>query len=95
MSLPNESLDSILMRRLKSEGLDQATYAAYVCGVANLNSYGKFEAIKFRNNCLTVRVSSSIAAHELHSNQAGYLNTIKAKLNWPTEKPFTLRIVLI
>lgn len=78
--MENENISDILVRRLRSRGLDKAATAAHVCATANQVGEGKFEAVSFRNGVLKIRVSSGARAHLIKLQEKGVVLKVNTRL---------------
>ncbi len=89
-----EDLSRILGRRLRSRGLGQASEAAQICAVANRLSRGRFEAIRFRDNRLTLRAINALVAQELRFELAQLTEQIRQALHWAESRSLLITITL-
>lgn len=89
-----ESIGEILARRLRQSGLEGPVRAAQICALANTESQGRYQAIRFRDGTLTLRAANSIVAHELRLAAGELAAKLKNRLGWPSEYKLRVRVIV-
>lgn len=90
----DESIGASLARRLRAMGMGRPAEAAFICQQADTLAAGRFQAIMYRNNTLTLRAINAIVAHELRMGVDELQREIHTKLGWPAERVLRIRIIV-
>jgi len=89
----DESIGASLARRLRAMGMSKPAEAAFICQQADTLAAGRYQAVIYRNNTLTLRATNSIIAHELRLGVDELRRHLHAKLGWPAERVLRIRII--
>ena len=81
--MKQESVESILARRLNALGVAKQANAAWICGRADKVAVGEFAAVSFKNGTLKVRVDSVARAYLLRLKQKDLILKINNELKAP------------
>jgi len=99
--MTNESISTILSRRINAMGLSKQFNAARVCAVANEVEKGRrpegsaqreFEAVSYKNSVLKVRVDSGARAHLIKLREKEILASINTELKREVVKRIVFNI---
>jgi len=75
-----KKIDEFLKHNPKYRALHKPLEAARICDVARLQAHGRFSVVSFRQGLLTVAVSSSAAASNLHMDSQKIIDEINQKI---------------
>lgn len=89
-----DDFKNTLNRRLRHFGIEKEATAASILYKTNKIESRQFEAIRFKDNTITLRVNNAIVAEELKYALTKLTVQIKTVLNWPPTRPLKIRIVL-
>ena len=78
--MSNESISTILSRRINAMGLSKQFAAARVCAVADEVGKGEFEAVSYKNGVLKVKVDSGARAHLVKLREQEIIGKINTEL---------------
>lgn len=90
----SESLEQSLRRRLRQLGMSAPVEAAWVCQQITKLSGGRFEAIRFRNDTITLKATNALVAHELRYEQLRLTTDFKKALGWSDERVLRIRVII-
>src|SRR3989339_283213 len=89
-----ESMAEILARRLRLHGLDQPARASWVCQVATEIGAGRFRAVRWQREVLTLEVANGPLIHQLSQIEPQLQAMIRLRLGWSPSRQFRIRFQL-